>query len=190
MTPRVWFFAGGKTGQFAVSKMSAVRGEPLPSASRLYVGQEGGAESDAAFTLRGTVSNERYTTREEKTELLRRQVAIGREEARQGAFIAIKKNEAWWALTQDERRAVFEEQSSHIKIGLGALPQVARRLHHCRDLDEAAPFDFLTWFDFQASDVGAFDDLLGALRCTEEWKYIEREVELRVERIELGHGRK
>lgn len=183
MNPRMWFFTGGSTGQFAISKMSAVRGEPLPPASYLSVGQQSCAEKDVVFTLRGTVSNERYTSREEKTELLRRQVAMGREEARQGAFIAIKKSEAWWTLTQDERRAVFEDRSSHIKLGLGALPQVARRLHHCRDLDCEEPFDFLTWFDFKASDVGVFDELLGALRTTEEWKYIEREVELRVERV-------
>lgn len=182
MNPRMWFFTGGKVGQFAIAKMVAVRGESLAPANRLYVGQEADVESDPAFALRGVVSNERYTSRGEKTELLARQEAIGREDARVGAFIAIKKNEAWWALTQDERRAVFEERSAHIQIGLAALPQVARRLHHCRDLDEAAPFDFLTWFDFRASDEGAFDDLLRALRASEEWQYVEREVEVRVER--------
>jgi hypothetical protein len=25
---------------------------------------------------------------------------------------------------------------------------VARRLHHCRDLGESEPFDFLTWFEY------------------------------------------
>ena len=33
-------------------------------------------------------------------------------------LIPIRKNEAWWALAQDERRAIFEERSHHIAIGL------------------------------------------------------------------------
>lgn len=181
MNPRLWRFAGGKAGQFTISSMKAVRGECLPRATHLHVSQHSDASSDAAFILCGAVSNERYTSRSEKNELLRRQVALGREDARAGAFIPIKKNDAWWALTQDERRAIFEEKSSHIRLGFAALPEVARRLHHCRDLGEEAPFDFLTWFDFKASDAPAFDDLLGALRATEEWEYVEREVEIRVE---------
>lgn len=32
---------------------------------------------------------------------------------------------AWWALAQDERRAIFGEQSRHIGIGLKYLPAVA-----------------------------------------------------------------
>ena len=184
MNPRLWFFVGGNAGTFAVSSMKTVRGAPLPQATHLEVSQEmGEISSDAAFVLRGAVSNERYTSRSEKTELLQRQVGLGRGDARSGALLPIKKNEAWWALTQDERRAIFEERSSHIQLGFAALPQVARRLHHCRDLEEDAPFDFLTWFDFKAGDAAVFDDLLGGLRATEEWEYVEREVEIRVQRV-------
>jgi hypothetical protein len=46
-------------------------------------------------------------------------------------------------MSQDERRAVFEEQSRQIAVGLRYLPGVARRLHHSRELVGA--FDFLTW---------------------------------------------
>jgi hypothetical protein len=60
------------------------------------------------------------------------------------------------------------------------LPAIARRLHHSRDLGE--PFDFLTWFEFAPQDEPAFDDLLAALRATEEWNYVEREVDIRLER--------
>ena len=59
------------------------------------------------------------------------------------------------------------------------LPAIARRLHHCRDLSEAEPFDFLTWFEFAKKETAAFDELLSRLRATEEWKYVEREVEVR-----------
>jgi hypothetical protein len=86
-------------------------------------------------------------------------------------------------LTQDERREVFEAQSKHIGIGMRYLPAIARRLHHCRDLDRGEPFDFLTWFEYARADSQAFEDLLGALRNTPEWAYVDREVDVRLERV-------
>lgn len=127
---------------------------------------------------------ERYVTRLERERLVSLQAGLGRASARHGALIPIRKNPAWWALTQEERRAIFEDRSQHIAVGLRALPQVARRLHHCRDLAEPQGFDFLTWFDFDPRDAGIFDEMLGALRRTEEWSYVDREVEIRVERVE------
>ena len=79
-------------------------------------------------------------------------------------------------LAQEERRAILEEQSHHIAIGLEYLPAIARRLYHCRDLNE--PFDFLTWFEFAPEYSGAFDELLVRLRDSHEWTYVEHEVEL------------
>ena len=63
---------------------------------------------------------------------------------------------------------------------------IARRLHHCRDLAEPEPFDFLTWFEFAKQDTAAFDRLLVKLRASEEWNYIEREVEIRLTRTNAG----
>lgn len=105
-----------------------------------------------------------------------------RPESLRGALIPTKKSQAWWDVPQDERRAIFEERSAHIAIGRRALPHVARRLHHCRDLEALEPFDFLTWFDFSPEDEPRFDELLAALRETEEWRYVEREVEFRLSR--------
>ena len=51
---------------------------------------------------------------------------------------------------------------------------------HGRDLGEQ--FDFVTWFEYAPRDSAVFDDLLAALRGTEEWKYIEREIDIRLER--------
>ena len=110
---------------------------------------------------------------------VRAEPALGRPEADCAVLIPIRKDPHWWALTQDERRKVFEETSHHNQIGMDSLPAVARRLHHCRDLSEAEPFDFLTWFEFAQQDTGVFDQLLSRLRATEEWKYIERETEVR-----------
>jgi hemolysin-activating ACP:hemolysin acyltransferase len=58
------------------------------------------------------------------------------------------------------------------------LPAIARRLYHCRELGE--PFDFLTWFELSEADEAAFDELVARLRETEEWRYVEREIEIRL----------
>ncbi len=63
------------------------------------------------------------------------------------------------------------------------LPAIARRLHHCRDLGE--PFDFLTWFEYAPKHSEAFEELVGRLRETEEWVYVEREVDIRLTRAPL-----
>ena len=96
------------------------------------------------------------------------------------ALLPIRKSAVWWALAQDERRAIFEEQSAHIALGLRALPAVARRLHHARDLDE--PFDFLTWFEYAPADAPRFDELLARLRATREWAFVDREIDIRLVR--------
>ena len=44
------------------------------------------------------------------------------------------------------------------------------------------PFDFLTWFEFAPADENVFDDLVVALRGTEEWRYVDREIDIRLTR--------
>jgi chlorite dismutase len=131
-------------------------------------------------------SNERYVERDEKRALGAKQPRLGRPEATQAALIPIRKSAAWWSLPQDERRAIFEAQSRHIRIGLDFLPAIARRLHHCRDLGDREPFDFLTWFEFAPENASAFEKLVGALRETVEWTYVEREVDIRLMRCDAA----
>jgi chlorite dismutase len=95
-------------------------------------------------------------------------------------ILCLSLSTAWWELAQDERRAIFEERSQHISIGLKYVTRIARRLFHCYDLGE--PFDFLTWFEFTPNDASAFEDLVGSLRSKEEWSYVEREVDIRLVR--------
>ena len=165
--------------------MAAVAGAPLEAVQRLEIlgaGQVSARPPGCRWMLHGVTSNERYVTRPEKAELSGRQPALGRPDAEHAALIAIRKSERWWALPQDERREIFEERSHHVRIGMKHLPAVARRLHHCRDLPTAEPFDFLTWFEYAAAHRAAFDDLVAELRGTEEWRYVEREVDIRLER--------
>lgn len=139
-----------------------------------------GPVGTTTWALQGVTSNERYVTRAEKDALISRQPVLGRPEATNAALIPIRKSPEWWAMTQDERRAILEDHSRHVAIGLRYLPAVARRLHHCRDLTEPQPFDFLTWFEFAPADASAFDELLAELRASEEWRFVDREVEVRL----------
>ena len=171
-------FVGGSVCRWRVDSTKTIVGEPLPAASRLAVYEQSPPASSPVpvWSLRGATSNARYTTRAELTELSARQEGLGRPETTCAALIPIRKNAAWWDLAQDERRAIFEEASQHISIGMDYLPGVARRLHHSRELGE--PFDFLTWFEFAPAHAPAFAEMLGRLRATAEWQYVDREAEL------------
>lgn len=184
-SPLLVSFVGGTSGPWVIERIEAVRGDGLETTPRLQVveGRAAAIPVSARWTLRGTTSNERYVTRAEH-ETLQVGEPLGRAEATRAALIPIRKSERWWGLAQDERRAIFEERSRHIATGLRYLPAVARRLHHCRELGE--PFDFLTWFEFAPEHAAAFDELVAYLRSTEEWSYVDREVDIRLRRVEAA----
>jgi chlorite dismutase len=178
----VWFVAGAK-GEWHVDRVTPVIGEGLPAADRLTVteGQPPTAAQPNAWSLHGVTSNTRYTSRIETDALLARQEGLRRREATRAALIPIRKSDRWWALAQDERRTIMQETSRHIDIGMEYLPAIARRLHHCRDI--GGPFDFLTWFEFAPEQSDAFEQLTGRLRQTEEWLFVDREVDIRLSRF-------
>ncbi len=176
---RLFHFVGGIAGPWTVTGTKSVIGESLRAVERLaIVGGGTDLPQGGDWVLRGVVSNERYVTHQEREALRATQAGLGREHSVLAALIPIRKSPAWWALAQDERRIIVEEQSRHIHMGMKYLPAIARRLHHCRDLGE--PFDFLTWFEYAAADASAFEELVGLLRLTEEWKYVDREVDVRL----------
>jgi len=182
LTGRMFTFVGGVTGAWRIVRTEAVIGEPLPEAPRAEVVNSlvASPPPGALWLLRGVTSNERYVTRGERQLLVAKQPALGRPEAVYAALIPIRKSDAWWELTQDERREIFETRSEHIQTGLRYLPAVARRLHHSRDLGEL--FDFLTWFEYAPEHSAAFEELVVRLRASEEWKYVDREVDIRLVR--------
>jgi chlorite dismutase len=177
---RQFVFSGAVSGAWSVQSMHVFCGEPLAAAPMLSIDQS--PSTDAVWSLVGVTSNMRYTTSAEAGALTQKRAALGRSQARLAALIPIRKNEAWWALPQDERRAIYEERSHHTTIGLEYLPRIARRLHHSRDLGE--PFDFLTWFEFAPEHESDFEHLLQRLRTSEEWSYVDREIDIRLRRVE------
>jgi hypothetical protein len=180
--PLLVTFAGGSAGTWAVDRLDTVAGPGLEPVSRVEMveGEDARIDGSRQWALRGVTSNERYVTRTEHDELVAVQAPLGRGNSTLAALIPITKSDEWWELPQDERRQILEERSHHIAIGLEYLPPVARRLHHGRDLGEA--FDFLTWFEFAPEHADAFEELVGRLRGTEEWAYVEREVDIRLSR--------
>ena len=182
MGSRFFSFVGATSGEWRVSSIVGVAGANLEGASCLQIHNANlsALPEGACWVLRGVTSNARYTTRAEQTALAALQAPIGRPHCSHAALIPITKNALWWSLTQDERREIMEERSAHIEVGMRYLPAIARRLHHGRDIGE--PFDFLTYFEYAQSESAAFEELVGALRRSEEWKYVEREVDIRLER--------
>ncbi len=180
--PRLFSFVGGDSGAWAVTEFRAVAGEPLPRVKRVEIlnADALALPAGAAWVLRGVTANERYTTRAEKAQLVAKQKPLGRPEATHAALIPIRKSAAWWALTQDERLSLFSAKSGHTERGLRYLPAVARRLHHCRDLATAEPFDFVTLFDYAPEGAAAFDEMLAGYRASPEWQYVERELDIRL----------
>jgi chlorite dismutase len=182
MTSLLHTFVGGTAGRWRVERMRVIVGQTLPSVPRLSIleGNQTATQEGSTWLLRGVTSYERYIHKTERSALLVQQAELGRFEATRAALIPIKKSTAWWELAQDERRAIFAERSLHITVGLKYVARIARRLYHSYDLGE--PFDFLTWFEYAPEDAGVFEDLVGALRGTEEWTYVEREVDIRLAR--------
>jgi len=170
-------FSGGDRGQWRIGRIECVTGEGLPLAAFLDIG---GDVANPAWMLRGVASHVRYTTRPEKSSLEAVQAPLGRPAATRASLIPIRKTDAWWALTQDERRTIYE-RSEHLPIGMEYLPAVARKLYHSRDLGES--FDFLTWFEFAPEHEAAFDQMLARLRASEEWSHVDREIDIRLTRV-------
>jgi chlorite dismutase len=175
-------FVGGEQGIWRVTDVRSVFGTSLECVERVNVINDAVVElpPDSAWVLQSFTSNIRYAMRDEVIALRAVQPVLDRPEAITAVLIPIKKSAQWWEMAQDERRAIFEEASHHTAVGLEYLPGVARRLMHCRDLGE--PFDFLTWFEFAPEHTQAFDELLIRMRASKEWEYVEREVEVRLER--------
>ncbi len=171
-------FVAGSLGAWTLERVVPVVGASLAIAPRLAVveGEATTPDGERTWSLRGITGHARYVERREKTRLDPVSPPLGRDEATCAVLIPIRKSPQWWALTQDERREIFESRSHHIADSMPYLPRIARRLYQARELSQ--PFDFLTWFEFAPEHTQAFRDLLAMLRSREEWTFVEREVEV------------
>lgn len=179
MTENHFDFIGGSKGIWKVVTMDTISGHSLEHVSHIDILQSSATkENNGLWTLTGFTSNVRYAEKAEREKLNAIQAGLGRQKATCAALIPIRKTETWWAMAQDERRKIFETKSHHTETGLKYLPAIARKLYHCRDIGQ--PFDFLTWFEYAPEDSNAFEDLVFSLRQTEEWLYVDREIDIRL----------
>ncbi|WP_310560011.1 chlorite dismutase family protein [Flavobacterium sp.] len=182
MINTIFDFIGNDSGEWKVTSTTTIKGNLIPTVSHLTkIASNLVPTTSGIWTLKGIVSNLRYTEKEEKDKLVAIQEDLGRPNATLAAFIPIRKSEAWWNLAQDERRKIMESKSQHTHTGMKYLPAIARKLFHSRDIGE--PFDFLTWFEYAPNDADAFEELLYTLRKTEEWTYIDREIDIRMQKL-------
>jgi chlorite dismutase len=143
--------------------MRTLKSDPIASVSHLTKVPGNLVQTKTGiWTLKGIISNLRYTEKEDKEKLAVIQEDLGRPQATLAAFIPIRKSGAWWNLAQVERRKIIENKSQHIQTGMKYLPAIARKVFHSRDIGE--PFDFLTWFEYAPDAADAFEELLYTLR--------------------------
>lgn len=158
-------FIGGDRGSWEVVSVERVVGEILEPTPYFEVRNEYlmRLPVDFRWMLRGVASGNGY--------------ACGTG-ATCAAFIPVKKNREWWEMPHEERLCISGARHGATHDRSADFPRIAKQFHHSRDLGE--PFDFLTWFEYAPSDSGALEDFLSLLRSTEEWKYVEREVDVRL----------
>ena len=83
--------------------------------------------------------------------------------------------------TPQSEEADDESDSSDSALG-GDRPGGARPGVCITVGDLGEPFDFLTWFEYAPAHADTFEELVGRLRETEEWSYVEHEVAVRLAR--------
>jgi hypothetical protein len=183
MTANTFDFIGGENGNWKITDIHSVCGLPLEAVSSLdIVPSLTPNQNKGSWKLTGFTSNVRYAEESEREKLRAVQSDLGRPLATCAALIPIRKTESWWIMAQDERRKIFETKSHHTETGLKYLPAIARKLYHCKDIGQ--PFDFLTWFEYPPHDSAKFEELVKSLRESEEWQYVDREIDIRLVKVQ------
>jgi hypothetical protein len=137
------------------------------------------------FQVTGVVQHLLYTDADRRKELAA--ISAG-ERGPRAVLIPIAKNDAWWALAQDERERFFRpapDRPGHVEIGAHYARSIYRRLYQAR-YQPGSEWDFLTYFELTDADTATFRDLLGALRDlarNPEWGFVERETEIWMTRV-------
>ncbi len=142
------------------------------------------------ITFRGMTQNLHYTTVAQSQELeARSRAEFEPSNETIAVLIPIGKSLEWWQLAQDKRQAHFQISGGyqgHTAIGIRYVDRVFRKLYHSRYTDPLAPYDFLTYFEFNSAHKGDFNALLDELRDTSrnpEWAHVELEYEIWMTKI-------
>ena len=114
-------FIGGSGGPWRVTQMTTVLGAGLAPVATIQPRAASLLPATAPqqhWALKGVASHLRYAERAERAALTAVQPPLHRAEATCAALIPLRKSAAWWALAQDERRAIFETSAHPTQLGL------------------------------------------------------------------------
>lgn len=173
-------YVGGVSGAWEVTSLVARRGDSLAAVSHVDIvnGPLRRTPVGTVWLMSGLVRNTRYVSREE---VLPPGAPRPVEQSPTcAALIPIRRSPEWWQLGQAARRELLQSQSRRTPVGFRFLSAILRTWQHRLDLSEQ--FDCVTWFEYEPRDSAAFEDLLADWRASEEWKYIDRECDIRLVR--------
>jgi hypothetical protein len=180
---------GGRVDRYRIDAVERRSGDAVavePGATMIRVEAPGPRSSlGRGFQARGVVQHLLYTDAERRKELMA--ISAG-ERGTRAVLIPIAKNDAWWALAQDQRDRFFRpapERPGHVEIGAQYARSIFRRLYQSR-YQPGSEWDFLTYFELEDADAGTFRELLAALRdpgLNPEWGFVERETEIWMTRV-------
>ena len=177
-----YHYVGGSSGAWEVMQLTSRLGDPLAGATHVDVlnGRLDRTPVGTSWILSGLVRNTRYVTREEFIPTETRRPANDVPPPTCAALIPIRRSPDWWQLGREVRREMRHTQSQRAPRGLRYLSALIRRWQHRQDPSEQ--FDGVIWFEYEPRDSSAFDDLLADWRASEEWKYVDRECDIRLVR--------
>lgn len=177
----------GTPNRFRVTSTALIAG-PLPMLPEsgwemIRVESELAIPTSAPLQLRGVTGPPKYTPADAPTAAANglKAIPVGGEPVT-AVIIAIGKSPAWYALSEAERKSHFytsPTEPRHTKVGEPYIGKIHRRLFHSRGMETAC--DFITYFEFRASDEPLFRQLVKDLRDTKrnpEWGYVDREFEI------------
>ena len=121
-----------------------------------------GRHTDVTETLVGVTKALNHTTKEKSPNLLEalKGTPYSGGEPKYAFMIPIKKDAAWWNLSENEKLILMEE---HTVPTLPYLVNVKRKLYHSTGIDDT---DFITYFE--TNDLVAFNNLNIALHSVKE----------------------
>jgi hypothetical protein len=180
VTENLFHYIGGTTGSWRVSTIASISGMPLPPVTHIDIahGALDRAPAGANWVLHCIASNTRFVTREEPRRLPSDPPRMGRFSESCAALVLVRKSRGWWNLGLSEQQQMLEVPSRNIRGRLSFLPAMMRRMQYRTNVRE--PFDFVTWFEYAPQDASIFDDLVTAMRSSEDWHYVEREIVIKM----------
>ena len=178
------FLNTGRANLYRVESVAGNAGGISPGWEMLRVESEWPLEEPTAgdvISFRGAIQHLQYTSETQLADLnARSRAELPPSSDTTAVLIPIRKSAAWWQQAHDRRAAHFHTSEGHTAIGGRYAERVFRRLYHSRYL-APRPYDFLTYFEFHASERDAFRALLAELRdplLNPEWGFVEAEFEV------------